>query len=311
MLFKACPALTYMIILLRSRSLTVPSRMRRNNICTALAAAHTLNEYVICGDASSKSTYERILKSGATTSTGLELADALITDPPYCLLERRRKNGDLRDPKARKKKLDDHPTTRRFENLKEYRIFTKNWLSIAAANVKDNGIVIIWTNTLGKAPILEYCTKELHCNFLGEYLWAKRTTTGIPSPTSTKNEISLRIYETALIFRKTSSQNSLKIEPKKVEDPSLPWSCITGYHEENETFPHPHPCHKPFAALEPLLRTWTRPGDVVLDCFAGSGGILASAARLGRKVKGIELLSEWTTQANMAISQAVIETKES
>ena len=37
--------------------------------------------------------------------------------------------------------------------------------------------IIIWTNTLGKQPIVAVC-KELGYNFCGEYLWAKRTSAG-------------------------------------------------------------------------------------------------------------------------------------
>ena len=38
--------------------------------------------------------------------------------------------------------------------------------------------IIIWTNTLGKQPIVAVC-KELGYNLCGEYLWAKRTSAGI------------------------------------------------------------------------------------------------------------------------------------
>ena len=48
-------------------------------------------------------------------------ADALISDPPYCLLTRRRKDGELRD--AKHKKIDRGPV-RRFENVREFRDFS-------------------------------------------------------------------------------------------------------------------------------------------------------------------------------------------
>jgi DNA modification methylase len=48
--------------------------------------------------------------AGLGRNNNEELADILVTDPPYCLLHRRRKNGDLRDPKIRQKKLDDSDT---------------------------------------------------------------------------------------------------------------------------------------------------------------------------------------------------------
>lgn len=44
-----------------------------------------------------------------------------------------------------------------------------------------------------------------------------------------------------------------------------------------------YPTQKPLALLMRLLRAYTRPGDVVLDFFAGSGTTGEAAARLGRR----------------------------
>ena len=78
---------------------------------------------VITGDSRLAATYGK-----AKLGKLFELADVLVTDPPYCLLNRRRTGGDLRDPKVRKKKIDESDTVTRFENLKEYKVFTKEWL---------------------------------------------------------------------------------------------------------------------------------------------------------------------------------------
>jgi site-specific DNA-methyltransferase (adenine-specific) len=50
-----------------------------------------------------------------------------------------------------------------------------------------------------------------------------------------------------------------------------------------------HPTQKPVSALKPLIRSFTEPGDLVLDPFCGSGSTLVAAARLGRSYLGIEL----------------------
>ena len=72
---------------------------------------------------------------------------------------------------------------------------------------------------------------------------------------------------------------------------------VAGYDDEGEAARWgSHPNHKPFGVLEPLLRTWSRPGELVLDCFGGSGSIPAAAARLGRNVACIELEQEWATR---------------
>lgn len=90
---------------------------------SSVAKTDQLNR-VINGDSRLPATYAKAKLGQAP----LELADILVTDPPYCLLKRRRTGGDLRDPKVRKKKIDDSDTVTRFENLKEYKTFTKEWL---------------------------------------------------------------------------------------------------------------------------------------------------------------------------------------
>lgn len=50
-----------------------------------------------------------------------------------------------------------------------------------------------------------------------------------------------------------------------------------------------HPTQKPTAILEPLIDSFSRPGDTVLDPFAGSGSILVAARARSRNTIGIEL----------------------
>jgi site-specific DNA-methyltransferase (adenine-specific) len=50
-----------------------------------------------------------------------------------------------------------------------------------------------------------------------------------------------------------------------------------------------HPTQKPVGIFAPLLEAFTKPGDVVLDPFAGSGSTLVAARDMGRHFFGIEL----------------------
>ena len=49
-----------------------------------------------------------------------------------------------------------------------------------------------------------------------------------------------------------------------------------------------HPTQKPVALLEYLIRTYTNPGDTVLDSCMGSGSTAIACMRTGRKFIGIE-----------------------
>lgn len=225
----------------------------------------------ICADATKPEGYERAL--------GGEKADVLLTDPPYCLLTRRRKGGDLRDPRNRK--IDRDPVVR-FESVRDYRLFTEGWLPKAIAQVKPEGPLVIWTNLLGKQPILQVAAAHAYTHLWGEFIWAKRTRE------VNANEQLLRVYEVALVISRSPPP------PEDLARPPLPWSVVTGYDDEGEGpewGAHPH--HKPFASLVPLIRAWSKPGELILDPFAGSGSIPVAAVRLGRRAACLEKVPEW------------------
>lgn len=212
-------------------------------------------------------------------------ATFLHTDPPYCLLTRRRKGGDLRDPRANKK-IDRNPIVR-FETVRDYRAFTEEWMTRAVAHLTPDATLAIWTNLLGKEPILAVARSLGFSHFRGEYVWGKRTTD------KNANEQLLRVYEVALVLSRTPAP---ALGPGDL--PTV-WAVVGGYDDDAEAARwgnHPH--HKPFSVLEPLVRTWSRPGDWVLDPFAGSGSMPSAALRLGRKAACLEVEPEWAERVS-------------
>jgi len=122
-------------------------------------------------------------------------------------------------------------------------------------------------------------------------MWAKSTKDKKKNAGAT-NEILLRMHESALVFRHESNIKSIKDR-----DWSLPTAVITPHCE------HEHPCHKPLDVMLPLLHAYTCSDDVILDCFAGSGGTLLAAAACGRKATGIEILPYWVKLANESLKK--------
>ncbi|WP_145562537.1 DNA-methyltransferase [Yersinia canariae] len=54
-------------------------------------------------------------------------------------------------------------------------------------------------------------------------------------------------------------------------------------------YPGKHPCEKPAELMAHIIRSSSRPGDVVADFFLGSGATLKAAIQLGRVGIGVEL----------------------
>ena len=66
----------------------------------------------------------------------------------------------------------------------------------------------------------------------------------------------------------------------------------------------PHPCMKPLNILERLVQTYSREGDIVLDCFMGSGQTAIACERLGRQWIGIERDVGYCKLAEQRIKEA-------
>lgn len=64
-----------------------------------------------------------------------------------------------------------------------------------------------------------------------------------------------------------------------------------------------HPTQKPVMSLVPLIKAYSKPGDVVLDPFIGSGTTAVAAKKTGRDYIGIELSEEYYRNAVKRLQQ--------
>ena len=64
-----------------------------------------------------------------------------------------------------------------------------------------------------------------------------------------------------------------------------------------------HPTQKPVEAILPLLKAYTKEGDLILDPFMGSGTTLVAAKYLGRSATGIEISEKYCEVARNRLAQ--------
>ncbi|KQN57261.1 DNA methyltransferase [Serratia sp. Leaf51] len=72
--------------------------------------------------------------------------------------------------------------------------------------------------------------------------------------------------------------------PEKPLPDVMPWQYTGNLH---------HPTEKPVSVLRPLIESFTQPGSIVLDPFAGSGSTCVAAEQAGRRWIGIELMEQY------------------
>lgn len=72
-------------------------------------------------------------------------------------------------------------------------------------------------------------------------------------------------------------------------NPSQPTQRISDVLEWKYSGNRLHPTQKPLCVLTPLIQSFSRPGDLILDPFCGSGSTLLAAKLQGRQFIGIEL----------------------
>lgn len=80
----------------------------------------------------------------------------------------------------------------------------------------------------------------------------------------------------------------------------LPFKCVWNNAEKQV-----HPTQKPVSLLEYLIKTYSNPGEIVLDCCMGSGSTGVAAVDTGRRFIGIEQDSGYFQTAAERIQEAV------
>lgn len=68
-------------------------------------------------------------------------------------------------------------------------------------------------------------------------------------------------------------------------------------------YPGKHPCEKPLAMIEHIIRASSREGDVVADFFMGGGTTALAAQRLGREFVGCDIDAKWVTAAERRLEE--------
>lgn len=118
-------------------------------------------------------------------------------------------------------------------------------------------------------------------NFVATIIWDKT-----PGPRPNPNPIAIR-HEYIHVYRK-SRLLTLNERLDTVWSYKDVGAGLTASAESRKLFAEPFSTPKPERLLARIIDAATEPGDIVLDCFAGSGTAAAVAHKLGRRWVAIE-----------------------
>ena len=183
--------------------------------------------------------------------------------------------------------------------------------------IKDNGAIVLF----GMQPFTSALVMSNPKLFKYEWIWDKH----IPRNFINAKIMPMRKHENILVFGKGKvTYNPQMIErdkPAKVKNYSkgdsvyklrtdnkervythrYPDTIIEGKWEANEG--KLHPTQKPVALCEYLIKTYTLPGEVVLDNCIGSGTTAIACINTGRNFIGIEIEEKYVKIARERIEK--------
>ena len=210
--------------------------------------------------------------------------DLVFADPPYNL----QLGGELLRPNNSKVDgVDDEWD--RFDSFADYDSFTRRWLAACRRVLKDDGALWVigsYHNIFRVGAALQ----DQGFWMLNDIVWRKSN----PMP-NFKGTRFTNAHETLIWCAKSAearytfnydSMKALNEDLQMRSDWTIP--LCTGSERLKNGGAKVHPTQKPEMLLFRIIMATSKPGDVVLDPFFGTGTTGAVAKKLGRRYIGIE-----------------------
>jgi len=225
--------------------------------------------------------------------------DMVFADPPYNL----QLNGDLMRPNHTRVDGVDEAWDR-FDDFASYDRFTRDWLAGARHVLKDDGTLWVigsYHNIFRVGAALQ----DLGFWILNDVIWRKSN----PMP-NFKGRRFQNAHETLIWAAKSKdakyyfayeAMKAMNEELQMRSDWVLPL-CTGAERLRDGNGQKAHPTQKPESLLYRVLMASTRPGDVVLDPFFGTGTTGAVAKKLRRRWIGLEREHDYARLANERIA---------
>ena len=226
--------------------------------------------------------------------------DLVFADPPYYL----QLDGALHRPdNSRVDAVDDDWD--KFSSFEHYDAFTRAWLLACRRVLKPNGTLWVigsYHNIFRVGATLQ----DLGFWMLNDIIWRKSN----PMP-NFRGKRFTNAHETLIWASRDADAKGYTFNYEAMKELNdgvqmrSDWLfplCTGGERLKDEAGDKVHPTQKPESLLARVLLASSRPGDVVLDPFFGTGTTGAVAKKLGRHFIGLEREHAYADAANARIA---------
>jgi modification methylase len=228
--------------------------------------------------------------------------DLIFADPPYNL---QLEGGLTRPDQSEVDAVDDDWD--KFASFADYDRFTRDWLAAARRAMKPDATIFVigsYHNIFRVGAILQ----DLGFWILNDIVWRKAN----PMPNfrgrrfTNAHETMIWASKSADAKAYTFNYDALKAgnEDRQMRSDWFFPICTGAERLKDDSGRKTHPTQKPEALLARIVMAASKPGDVVLDPFFGSGTTGAVAKKLGRRFIGCERDPDYIAAATARIAAA-------
>ena len=211
--------------------------------------------------------------------------DLIVTDPPYDV-DTTGGGGTINTIKKLNKSLEDLDNAN-ISNGYDIELYNTEFV-----RVMKNINIYIWCNKVQIPDYFNFYVNKLKCKF-DILCWHK----GNALPTYSNKYLSDTEY--CLYFRRGGY-----CQPADYETAKTYWFQPINSKDKNL---YNHPTIKPLNIIKQLVQNSSKKGDMVLDCFMGSGTTGVACKELERDFTGIEINEEYFTVAKNRIEQTKLQ----
>ena len=224
---------------------------------------------IVVGDARDGALYRNLL--------GIKLADMVITDPPYNVPVDGHVSGKGRF------RHDEFQMASGEMSTPEFRSFLTTSLSLAREASREGALHYVFADWR-MIGMLVGIGEELFAHLMNIAVWAK--------PNGGMGSFYRSQHELVAIFKHGSAPHVNNIQLGRMgRHRSNVWQYpgASGFSRSRKRDLSDHPTVKPLALVADAVRDATKPGDLVLDPFGGSGTTLIAAELTKRRAALIEI----------------------